>query len=156
MGVCMIDLSREIFKLALKLILRRMHCKEIWIYIFPEKELRGLSPNFHIHVYVSDLYIPTFGPPIFPQKKGRLIRGIAAQFLSWEYLFRIFAIVSLQCGIMKSLSEFQLRISILRLVFSRCLPLVSLWRESSACRMVLEKLTWMRCARYSALCTQYR
>ncbi len=25
--------------------------------IFPEKELRGHSPNFHIHVSVSDLYI---------------------------------------------------------------------------------------------------
>jgi hypothetical protein len=24
--------------------------------IFPEKELRGHSPNFHIHVSVSDLY----------------------------------------------------------------------------------------------------
>ncbi len=24
------------------------------IYVFPEKELRGLSPNFHIHVSVSD------------------------------------------------------------------------------------------------------
>ncbi len=29
--------------------------------IFPEKELRGLSPSFHIHVSVSDLYIPTIG-----------------------------------------------------------------------------------------------
>jgi hypothetical protein len=27
--------------------------------IFPEKELHDNSPNFHIHVYVSDLYIPT-------------------------------------------------------------------------------------------------
>jgi hypothetical protein len=27
--------------------------------IFPEKELLGHSPNFHIHVPVSDLYIPT-------------------------------------------------------------------------------------------------
>ncbi len=27
--------------------------------IFPEKELRGHSPNFHIHEPVSDLYIPT-------------------------------------------------------------------------------------------------
>jgi hypothetical protein len=27
--------------------------------IFPEKELRGHSPNFHIHESVSDLYIPT-------------------------------------------------------------------------------------------------
>ncbi len=45
-----------------------MHCKKICIYVFPEKELRGLSPNFHIHVSVSDLYIPTFGPPIFLQQ----------------------------------------------------------------------------------------
>jgi hypothetical protein len=29
--------------------------------IFPEKELRGLRPNFHIHVSVSDLYVPTIG-----------------------------------------------------------------------------------------------
>jgi hypothetical protein len=39
------------------------HCKEIWIYVFPEKELRGLSPNFHIHVSVSDSYPrPTYFP----------------------------------------------------------------------------------------------
>jgi hypothetical protein len=25
-------------------------------------ELRGLSPNFHIRVFVSDLYIPRIGP----------------------------------------------------------------------------------------------
>jgi hypothetical protein len=48
-----------------------LHCKEIWIYVFPEKELRGPSPNFHIHVSVSDLYIPTFGPPIFLQQTDR-------------------------------------------------------------------------------------
>jgi hypothetical protein len=29
--------------------------------IFPEKEYRGLSPNFYIHVSVSDLYFPTMG-----------------------------------------------------------------------------------------------
>ncbi len=35
-----------------------LHCKLISIYVFPEKELRGLSPNFHIHaVSVSNLYI---------------------------------------------------------------------------------------------------
>jgi hypothetical protein len=28
------------------------------IYVFLFWELRGLSPNFHIHVSVSDLYIP--------------------------------------------------------------------------------------------------
>ncbi len=27
-----------------------LHCKEIWIYVFPEKDLGGLSPNFPIHV----------------------------------------------------------------------------------------------------------
>jgi hypothetical protein len=48
------------------------------------------SPNFHIHVSVGDLYIPTFGPPIFLQQ-NRLtdqrnmnvgIGTVAAQFLS--------------------------------------------------------------------------
>ncbi len=31
--------------------------------IFPEKEYRGLSPNFYIPVSVSELYIPTMGLP---------------------------------------------------------------------------------------------
>jgi hypothetical protein len=31
--------------------------------IYPEKEYRGLSPNFHIHVSVSEIYIPTMGLP---------------------------------------------------------------------------------------------
>ncbi len=35
-----------------------LHCKENPIYVFPEKELPVLSPNFLIHVTVSDLYIP--------------------------------------------------------------------------------------------------
>jgi hypothetical protein len=43
------------------------HRKEIWIHAFLEKELRGLSPKFHINVSVSDLFIPMFGPPIFLQ-----------------------------------------------------------------------------------------
>jgi hypothetical protein len=37
---------------------------EIAKQIFPEKEYRGLSLNFHIHASVSDLYIPTIGLPI--------------------------------------------------------------------------------------------
>jgi hypothetical protein len=40
------------------------HCKEpITKQIFPEKELRGHSPNFHINVSLSDLYIASLGLP---------------------------------------------------------------------------------------------
>jgi hypothetical protein len=35
--------------------------------IFPEKELCGLSPNVHIHVSVSDLYIPIGLPILLPE-----------------------------------------------------------------------------------------
>jgi hypothetical protein len=42
-----------------------VHCKEEPNYVFPEMKLRGLLPNFHIHVSVSDVYIPTIGPPFF-------------------------------------------------------------------------------------------
>jgi hypothetical protein len=51
------------------------HCKENPIYIFPEKKLLGLSPNFDIHVYVSDLFISTIGPPIFLQQNRQTDRG---------------------------------------------------------------------------------
>jgi hypothetical protein len=33
------------------------HCNENPIFVFLFWELRGLSPNFHIHVSMSDLYI---------------------------------------------------------------------------------------------------
>jgi hypothetical protein len=58
-----------------------MHWKEIWIYVFPGKEMRGLSPNFHIHVSVSDLNIPTIGPPIFLQQNRNWDWGRAVPFL---------------------------------------------------------------------------
>jgi hypothetical protein len=47
-----------------------MHRTENRIYVFPEKELRGLSPNSNIHVQVSvsDLYVPRIGPHICLQK----------------------------------------------------------------------------------------
>ncbi len=44
--------------------------------IFPEKELRGHSPNFHIQVSVSDLYIPMIDLPILLQEICGPILGI--------------------------------------------------------------------------------
>jgi hypothetical protein len=44
--------------------------------IFPEKEYRGLSPNFHIHVSVSDLYIPMMGLPFLLEEICGPILGI--------------------------------------------------------------------------------
>jgi hypothetical protein len=52
-----------------------MYYNENLIYVFPEKELRGLSPNFPIHVSVSDLYFPGIGPSIFLQQKKHSDRG---------------------------------------------------------------------------------
>jgi hypothetical protein len=49
---------------------------EISKQIFPEKEYRRLSPNFHIHVSVSVLYIPTIGLPILLEEKCRPILGL--------------------------------------------------------------------------------
>ncbi len=44
--------------------------------IFPEKEYRGLSPNFHIHVSVSELYIPMTGLPFLLEEICGPILGI--------------------------------------------------------------------------------
>jgi hypothetical protein len=52
-----------------------LHCKENTIYVFQEKELRGLSLNLHIHVSVSDLYILWIGPHIFLQQNRQTNRG---------------------------------------------------------------------------------
>jgi hypothetical protein len=51
------------------------HCKENPIYIFLFWKLRGLSPNFHIHVSVSDLYIPRIGPHISLQQNRQTDPG---------------------------------------------------------------------------------
>ena len=48
---------------------------EISKQIFPEEEYRGLSPNFHIHVSVSDLYISTIGLPFLLKEICGLILG---------------------------------------------------------------------------------
>jgi hypothetical protein len=47
-----------------------MHCIENSIHAFPEKEVRGLSPNFHIHVSV-----PKIGPHIFLQQNRQTDPG---------------------------------------------------------------------------------
>jgi hypothetical protein len=51
------------------------HCNESPIYVFPEKELCDLNPNFHIHVSVRYLYIPRIGPHIFLQHNRHTDRG---------------------------------------------------------------------------------
>ncbi len=60
----------------LKVLGTRLHCNENPIYVFQEKELRGLSPNFHIHVSVSDLEIPRISPRIFLQQTRLADLGI--------------------------------------------------------------------------------
>jgi hypothetical protein len=57
------------------LTLSLLHCKDNPIYVFHEKRPRGHSPNFHIHVSVSDLYIPRIGPHIFLEQNRQTDRG---------------------------------------------------------------------------------
>ncbi len=74
------------------------------MYVFPEKELRGLSSNFHIHVSVSFLYVNSHDQStyIFLQQNRQTDQGNikithsnvnvgigfeAARFLFWEYFF---------------------------------------------------------------------
>ncbi len=44
--------------------------------IFPEMEYRALSPNFHIHVSVSELYVPTKELPFLLEEICGPILGI--------------------------------------------------------------------------------
>jgi hypothetical protein len=46
----------------------KIHYTENSKHIFPEKELRGHSPNSYIHVSVCELYIPTSGLPSLLQE----------------------------------------------------------------------------------------
>ena len=94
-----------------RFLFNKLHNNENPIYVFLSWILRGLSPNFHIHVFVIDPYIPTIGPPIFLKQNWQTNRGNiqiphrnmnvgvgGREVPFWEYLFRIFGIVSLQCA----------------------------------------------------------
>ncbi len=63
-------------KLMTTLFLGSIHCNGNSEYIFLFWELRGLSPNFHIHVSLSDLYIPRISLHISSSRTGRPIVGI--------------------------------------------------------------------------------
>jgi hypothetical protein len=51
------------------------HCNENLIYVLLFWELCDLSPNFHINVSVSDLYIPRIRPHTFLQQNRQTNSG---------------------------------------------------------------------------------
>jgi hypothetical protein len=72
-GICTLVNIIKLFIISLGECIEQgfcIHCKEDPIYVFLEMKLRGLVPNFHIHVSVSNLYIPRIGPHISCSRKG--------------------------------------------------------------------------------------
>jgi hypothetical protein len=66
-------------------------------HIFPEKKLRGHSPNSYIHVSVSDLYIPLIGLPMLLQEIRWTERGnilIAHRHMNMEIGFFFYELYS--------------------------------------------------------------
>ncbi len=95
-----------------------LHCNKNPIYVFLFWELCGLSPNFHFHVSVIDLYIPRIGLHISSSRIGTPIVGIYKSLTDgwmWKLglrprysfsgnLFRNFGVLSLQCRTMRGKS----------------------------------------------------
>jgi hypothetical protein len=71
----MLNIMIYVFTKRYEYILQRQNAENLK-QIFPEKAYRGLSPNFHIHVSMSKLYIPTLGLPVMLEEICRLILGI--------------------------------------------------------------------------------
>jgi hypothetical protein len=58
-----------------------LHCKDILYQklekIYLERKLRGLSPNFYVHISVSDFHFSSIGFPICLQQTiGGAILGV--------------------------------------------------------------------------------
>jgi hypothetical protein len=53
--------------------MKDIHCNENPIYVFLFWELHGLSPNFHIHVSLTYLYIPRIGQHTYFLQQNRQI-----------------------------------------------------------------------------------
>ncbi len=65
--------SRRYFCLASYIYQKLLHSNANPIYLFLFWELRGLSPCFHIHVYVSDLYMYSQNRSTYFLQRNRLI-----------------------------------------------------------------------------------